>query len=158
MPDSHGVRYLPGLLSLLIYLFYEIYSVALCTQKAKVDRPTIGRCLDQLGRPLCRHMYRPAVVSANRHVVATMVGKRWLNNVIGKLIVGPLQGMLACPIMGQRSILVRFILLYIGSLLGAQSGPRATQRLANGWSNNVIVDLTVGPLHRTQHCDYLLLL
>ena len=31
-------------------------------------------------------------------------------------------------------------------MLGAQIGMRSPQRLANGWPNNVIVKLTVGPL------------
>ena len=42
--------------------------------------------------------------------------------------------------------------IYIGPRLGAQIGMRSPQRLAHGWPNNVIDQLTVGPLQLLFAC------
>ena len=80
----------------------------------------------------------------------------WPSNVIVKLNVGPLQGMFACPTMGQRSILVWFLLVYISARYWKRIAAlnHATVGKMVGPS---ILDLTaVGQLHATQHYAYLL--
>ena len=129
------------------------------SQIAKVGWPTIGRWLSTWSA-LCRHIYRPAVGSANRHAVATTVGTRLAQQRYRQTNCWPIAGPVCLPNNGPiLHISPVSVGIYIGPLLGAQSGPQSMQRLANGWPINVIVDLTVvGQLHGTQHCAYLLLL
>ena len=54
----------------------------------------------------------------------------WPNKVIVKLTVGPLQVLFACPTMGQRSILVRFLFVYISARYWER---KAALNQCNGW-------------------------
>ena len=99
------------------------------SQIAKVGWPTVGKWLSTWSA-LCRHIYRPAVGSANRHAVATTVGTRLAQQRYRQTNCWPIAGMFACPTMGQRSILVRFLLVYISARYWER---KAALSQCNGW-------------------------
>ena len=122
---------------------YKVKKIEESTQIAKVGWPTVGKWLSTWSA-LCRHIYRPSVGSANRHAVATTVGIRLAQQRYRQTNCLSIAGPVCLPNNGPTlHISPVSVGIYIGSLLGAQSGPQSMQRLANGWPINVIVDLTV---------------
>ena len=103
-----------------------------------LNRPTIGRWL-LFWSALCWHLYRPAVGSANRHAVATTVGKRLAQQRYCQTNRWPTAGQVVVILVGPLSA-------FISARCWERKSACGRYNLANGWPNNVIVKLTVGPL------------